>query len=146
MSRVHLLNRREFLGGVFSAGAFVLATTMVSEEAFAAAARVEGGPLWQPSGYVGLEPDGTVVIVTHRSEMGTGIRTGLPMVLADEMDADWKRVRIDQAIGDPKYGTQNTDGSSSIVDFYDSFRQAGATARVMLERAAASKWGVPATE
>jgi isoquinoline 1-oxidoreductase beta subunit len=78
--------------------------------------------------------------------MGTGIRTSLPMVLADELEADWKRVRIEQAIGDRKYGSQNTDGSNSIVGFYQPFRQAGATARTMLESAAASKWGVPASE
>ena len=87
-----------------------------------------------------------MIIVAHRSEMGTGIRTALPMVVADELDADWKRVRIEQAIGDPKYGDQNTDGSCSIRDFYDALRQAGATARLMLERAAAAKWDVPVAE
>jgi isoquinoline 1-oxidoreductase beta subunit len=78
--------------------------------------------------------------------MGTGIRTALPMVAADELDADWQRVRIEQAIGDHKYGDQNTDGSKSIRDFYDALRQAGATARLMLERAAAATWGVPVAE
>jgi isoquinoline 1-oxidoreductase beta subunit len=101
---------------------------------------------FHPSVYVGIQPDGQVIIVVHRSEMGTGIRTSLPMVLADELEADWKRVRIEQAIGDRKYGSQNTDGSNSIVGFYQPFRQAGATARTMLESAAASKWGVPASE
>jgi len=78
--------------------------------------------------------------------MGTGIRTSLPMVVADELEADWKRVKIEQATGDAKYGNQDTDGSESIRDFYEPMRQAGATARVMLESAAASKWGVPASE
>ena len=75
-----------------------------------------------PSVYLGIEPDGTVFIVTHRSEMGTGIRTSLPLVAADELDADWGRVRIEQGIGDTSYGDQNTDGSRSIRDFYDAFR------------------------
>jgi isoquinoline 1-oxidoreductase beta subunit len=66
--------------------------------------------------------------------------------LADELDADWKRVKIEQALGNVKYGSQNTDGSCSIRDFYDAFREAGATARLMLERAAAEKWGVSAAE
>src|SRR5204863_587776 len=70
----------------------------------------------------------------------------LPVVLAEELDADWKRVTLEQAIGDPKYGSQNTDGSCSIRDFYGTFREAGATARIMLERAAAAKWGVPTGE
>ena len=67
-------------------------------------------------------------------------------MLADELEADWKRVHIEQAIGDRKYGSQNTDGSVSIRHFYQPFREAGATARTMLESAAAAKWGVPASE
>src|SRR6185369_12149213 len=101
---------------------------------------------WHPGVYLGIEPDGTVIIVAHRSEMGTGIRTALPMVAADELEADWSRVRIEQAIGDARYGDQNTDGSKSIRDFYLPLRRAGATARLMLERAAAEKWGVPVAE
>ena len=102
---------------------------------------------WHPSVYLGLEPDGTVIIVAHRSEMGTGIRSALPMVVADELDADWKRVKVEQAIGDVKYGSQNTDGSNSIRSFYEPMREAGATARLMLERAAAAEVGrVPASE
>jgi len=68
------------------------------------------------------------------------------MVVADEMEADWNRVRIEQALGDKKYGSQNTDGSCSIRDFYDLMRQTGATARFMLEKAAADQWKVSATE
>ena len=105
-----------------------------------------GDATWQPSVYLGLEPDGRVIIIAHRSEMGTGIRTALPMIVAEELDADWARVKIEQAIGDAKYGSQDTDGSESIRDFYDPMREAGATARTMLESAAASKWGVPASE
>ena len=78
--------------------------------------------------------------------MGTGIRTSLPMVAADELDADWARVKIVQGIGDARYGDQNTDGSKSIRDFFDAFRQAGASARAMLIQAAAAQWGVPAAE
>ena len=75
------------------------------------------GATLHPSVFLGIDTDGTVFIVTHRSEMGTGIRTSLPLVAADELDADWKRVKIEQAIGDPRYGDQNTDGSHSIRDF-----------------------------
>ena len=151
MSEIQVIHRRGFLGGLFSAGAFVLGVSPVAagRAALAQAAPGDGtvdGAHWHPSVYVGLETNGQVIIVTHRSEMGTGIRTSLPMVLADELEADWNRVKIQQAIGDKRYGSQNTDGSSSIVDFYDAFRQAGATARLMLERAAAAQWGVPAAE
>lgn len=143
MSTIYVVSRRGFLEGVMSAGALVLGVQLAPKNLDAADA---DNAAFHPSVYVGIQPDGQVIIVVHRSEMGTGIRTSLPMVLADELEADWKRVRIEQAIGDRKYGSQNTDGSNSIVGFYQPFRQAGATARTMLESAAASKWGVPASE
>ena len=94
-----------------------------------------------------IDETGLVTIVAHRSEMGTGIKTGLPMVLADELEADWSRVKVVQAQGDPKYGDQNTDGSRSMRQFYQPMRMAGATARQMLETAAAQVWNVdPAGE
>ncbi len=92
MSDVTVVNRRGFLGTVFSAGAFVLATRVLPGDLDAAQTVDESA--WHPSVYLGLEPDGRVIIVAHRSEMGTGIRTSLPMVVADEMEADWKRVKI----------------------------------------------------
>ncbi len=149
MSRIELITRRTFLGGMFSAGALVLGArllpdTWAANEASTSTSAATAA--WTPSVYLGLEPDGTVIIVAHRSEMGTGIRTGLPMVVADELEADWKRVRIEQAIGDKKYGSQNTDGSCSIRDFYDAMREAGATARLMLEIAASETWNVPVGE
>jgi isoquinoline 1-oxidoreductase beta subunit len=140
---ITVVSRRGFLGGAFSAGALVLAGRLASQDAQAA---TTGDATWQPSVYLGLEPDGRVIIIAHRSEMGTGIRTALPMIVAEELEADWTRVKIEQAIGDAKYGSQDTDGSESIRDFYDPMREAGASARMMLESAAASKWGVPASE
>ena len=148
MNRVELVTRRAFLGGVFSAGALVLGTRLLPHNALAATESASGadGAAWHPSVYLGIDTDGTVIVVAHRSEMGTGIRTGLPMIVADELDADWAKVKVEQALGDVKYGSQNTDGSCSIRDFGDAMREAGATARLMLERAAAAKWGVPAEE
>lgn len=144
MNRIRVVSRRGFLGNVFSAGALVLAARVLPEDA--EAAETVDTSAWHPSVYLGLEPDGRVIIVAHRSEMGTGIRTALPMVVADELDCDWKRVKIEQGIGDAKYGSQNTDGSNSIRGFYEPMRQAGAAARMMLESAAASKWSVPVAE
>ena len=150
MSAIDNVSRREFLGGVFSTGAFVLAAQVFPESAWAQAparfrTQAEAAPL-NPSVYLGIRPDGAVFIVTHRSEMGTGIRTTLPKVAADELEADWSRVTIEQGIGDPRYGDQNTDGSRSIRDFYEAFRHAGATARSMLVSAAAAQWAVPESE
>lgn len=150
MNRIDLVTRRTFLGGVFTAGAFVLSARLLPLDALASSgggsATAADNAAWNPSVYLGIETDGTVIVVAHRSEMGTGIRTGLPMIVADELDADWARVKVEQAIGDAKYGSQNTDGSCSIRDFADAMRDAGASARMMLERAAAAKWGVPAEE
>jgi len=134
------VDRRGFLGSIFSAGALVLGASVISADATASPAS------WQPSVYLGFEPNGQIVITAHRSEMGTGSRTSLPLVVADELDVDWKMVRVEQAVGDTRYGSQNTDGSCSVRDFVDAMHQAGATARLMLERAAAQKWGVPASE
>jgi len=143
------LSRRQFLNGVLSTGAFVVAARLLPETMYAQEpvfrTKADTAAL-HPSVYLGIEPDGTVFIVTHRSEMGTGIRTSLPLVAADELDADWSRVKIEQGTGDARYGDQNTDGSRSIRDFYDAFRQAGASAKTMLISAAATQWSVPASD
>jgi isoquinoline 1-oxidoreductase beta subunit len=151
MSVIENVSRRNFLVCVLSAGAFELAARIVPGRAWAqtpvpvARTRADAA-LLNPSVYLGIEADGTVFIVTHRSEMGTGIRTTLPMIAADELDADWSRVRIEQGVGDERYGDQNTDGSRSIRDFYDGFRRAGASARLMLLNAAAAQLGVPVSQ
>ncbi len=101
---------------------------------------------FKPNVFVGLNDAGDVFIVCSRSEMGQGIRTGMPPVIADELEADWNRVHVIQADGDAKYGDQNTDGSRSVRNHFTEWRQAGATARAMLVAAAAQTWGVPAFE
>ncbi len=100
-----------------------------------------------PAAYLRLDDTGTVTVICHRSEMGQGIRTSVAMIVADELDADWSRVKVEQALGDEKtYGSQNTDGSRSIRDFYTALRQAGATGRALLEAAAAKQWNVAVSE
>jgi isoquinoline 1-oxidoreductase beta subunit len=150
MNRIENVSRRGFLKGALASGAFVLGMQVLPKFA-----RAESAPainttisdaVFRPDIFVGIQADGTVTIIAHRSEMGTGIRTTLPLVLADELDADWKRVTVEQAIGDTRYGSQDTDGSHSIRDFFDVMRQAGATARLMLVQAAAAQWNVPASE
>jgi len=140
------VSRRHFLGDIFTAGAFVVSARLLPFAAEHEQARTAAARLWEPSVYLGIEPGGAVKIVAHRSEMGTGARTCLPMIVADELEADWSRVTIVQALGDVKYGSQNTDGSCSVRDFYQALRTAGASARNMLEIAAASKWGVAVEE
>jgi isoquinoline 1-oxidoreductase subunit beta len=150
MHRIEHVTRRTFLAHLVSSSAFVLGARAGAFDFNGAstAESVSGADhaAWNPNVYLGIEPDGKIILITHRSEMGTGARSVLPVVMVEELDADWQRVTLEQAIGDPKYGSQNTDGSCSIRDFYDAFREAGATARIMLERAAAAKWGVPTGE
>ena len=150
MSTIENVSRRRFLtGGIIAAGALVLGVRYYEKlstgDKLPHDTNADHAKL-HPSVYLGIDPDGTVWIVASRSEMGTTSRTTLPLVVADELDADWKRVKIEQAIADKRYGDQNTDGSHSIRSYYDAMREAGATARFMLIQAAAKQWGVPVTE
>lgn len=137
-------SRRAFLSSL-TAGSFVIAAGLHSSSLLA---NVSSATVldFEPDLFLSIAPDGAVTILAHRSEMGTGIRTALPMVVADELGASWERVSIDQAIGDSQLGSQNTDGSRSVRRFYKRMRVAGATARTMLERAAAKRWGVDPSE
>jgi isoquinoline 1-oxidoreductase beta subunit len=150
MSQIENVSRRRFLKGAFGAGALILAVRYLPPmllHGHATAGQSDADrAAFHPNLFVGIQLDGTVYIVAHRSEMGTTIRTSLPLVLADELDADWKRVKIDQAIGDKRYGDQNTDGSQSVRRFYDTMRECGAAARWMLIQAAAEHWNVAASE
>lgn len=95
--------------------------------------------------FIQVTPDNVVTIWVTRSDMGQDVRTTLPMIVAEEMDADWANVKIRQAHFDPKFGRQGTGGSSSIRSLWTPLREAGATARAMFVGAAAAKWGVDAT-
>ncbi len=149
------------MGGGFSpsrrrwlkAGGLLLAVsaggTLWAEEAGKryGADSLPGGVVEEPLVFVGIAADGTVTIVAHRPEMGTGIRTSLPMVVADEMNADWARVKVVQADADEaRYGSQNVDGSRSMRHFLQPMRRVGAAMRHMLEASAAAHWQVPAQE
>jgi isoquinoline 1-oxidoreductase subunit beta len=141
-----MVDRRAFIAGL---GGLVLVAS-VSRIAKAADAPkygadgMEHGWRDDPLLFVAIGEDGIVTVVVHRSEMGQGIRTGLPIVVADELDADWSKVRVTQAPGDEeKFGNQDTDGSRSMRHHFDPMRRVGAAARTMLEAAAAATWNVP---
>ena len=146
------LSRRAFLAGL-GAG---LAVGVMPRVARADEPSGHGGKAAPPKDQdrAGLDPhvlihialDGTTTIICHRSEMGQGIRSSLPVLIGDEIGADPARVVVRQAEGDKKYGDQNTDGSTSIRKQYEDLRKAGAAARMMLIAAAAKRWKVkPAT-
>ena len=99
--------------------------------------------VFSPNAYVRIAPDNKITIVVARSEMGQGVRTALPMILAEELEADWKQIVIEQAGASTLYGDQTTGGSASVRTTWDPMRKAGAAAREMLISAAALTWGVP---
>jgi isoquinoline 1-oxidoreductase beta subunit len=140
-------SRRDFVKLLSLGGLVLVAGVGGVRRLDAAGSRSLTAEPWEPHAYIRIADDGMVTIVCHRSEMGQGIRTTMPMIIADEMEADWSRCRVEQAVGDEKkYGSQNTDGSTSIRDFLSKYREAGATVRALLEDAAAKEWGVAVTE
>lgn len=134
-------SRRQVLQ-LLSAGGLVLVAGVPGVSRVDAAQPRKAGSAWSPMVYVSIEPSGLVTIICHRSEMGQGIRSTIPYIIADELEADFARCRLQQADGDEKYGSQNTDGSTSIRDFLPQYRETGATLRLLLEQAAAKHWGV----
>jgi len=150
VTKVENVSRRNVLKGLGIAGSFVLAAPIMSRPAFAyetGAGKMPHGVVVDPKVFVAIAPDGIVTIIAHRSEMGTGVRTSLPLIVAEEMEADWNKVKVQQAHGDEvRYGNQDTDGSRSTRHYLIPMRQIGAAARTMLESAAAKRLGVPVME
>jgi isoquinoline 1-oxidoreductase beta subunit len=142
-TKIENVSRRRFLQAGLAGGVFVLAAKFVPEALYSVHAdEGETKQPFQPGLWMSIAPDGTVTIVAHRSEMGCGSRTALPLIVTDELDADWSKVKIEQAIGDPRYGDQDTDGSHSVRSNFELMRQVGAAGRAMLITAAAQQWNV----
>jgi isoquinoline 1-oxidoreductase beta subunit len=142
MTPIFQVTRRDFLAQLgIGAGALVLGTSLPGISA--AAVNAQPNPSAAALGYfVSLSPDGAVNIICHRMEMGQGINTSVPQIIADEMEADWSRVTVSLGKADARYGDQSTGGSASIRKFFTHIRQMGAIARDMLEQAAANRWKV----
>jgi isoquinoline 1-oxidoreductase beta subunit len=108
-------------------------------------------PKDEPNAWLQIAPDETVTLRVAHSEMGQGVYTALPMLIAEELEVDWRKVRAEMAPADPIYnnrlfGAQGTGGSTSVRESYEPLRRIGAQAREMLREAAAQRWGVPAAE
>lgn len=144
--------RRQFIKASLAGAGLTLAVSlgplggrvMTLEEA-------EARGVFSPSAWVKVTPDNYVTVVVNKSEMGQGTYTALPMILAGEMNADWKRVRIEPAPAgnrykDPAWGMQLTGGSTSVRHMYRPLREAGAAARQMLVKAASERWSIPEGE
>lgn len=148
MKHIENVSRRGFLKTLgISSTALVLGVQLPSMLIIPKAlAGVIAADKFSPNVYVQIGSDNIVSIVVHRSEMGQGIRTSIPMIVADELGADWQQITVVQGLGDKKYGSQNTDGSRSVRRFYQPLREAGAAARMMLQQAAAKQWQVDVSE
>ena len=131
------LSRREFVAAGVAAGAGLVIGFYLPHKS---GSQQES---FSPNAYLRITPDNKITIVVARSEMGQGVRTALPMILAEELEADWKLIEIEQAGASTLYGDQTTGGSASIRTTWDPMRKAGASAREMLISAAALTWNVP---
>ncbi|HEX5053344.1 MAG TPA: xanthine dehydrogenase family protein molybdopterin-binding subunit [Planctomycetota bacterium] len=147
------LSRRAFLRVTATAAGGMLVAVQLPARGKRAGDGPAGGPPadFAPNAFVRIAADGKVTVIVNKSEMGQGISTSLPMVLAEELDADWQKVGfefapVDPVYAHPGYGIQMTGGSTSTMAMTEPMRQAGAVARAMLVAAAAQKWRVPAAE
>ena len=145
------LSRRDFIrvstlaGGGFALGLYLKSGPAAWAQT-AAAPAANAAPAFAPNAFIKITPDGLVTLVAKNPEAGQGVKTSLPMILAEELGADFSQVRIEYGKLDPRLGPQFAGGSLSTPMNYQSLRKAGATARTMLIRAAAETWGVPAGE
>ena len=140
------ISRRQFVAVSAGTGAALVLGFSTLDALTAKVAPGEPGPGgWTPNLWLSVDPDGTVTLQSAKSEMGQGVWTAMPMIVAEELDADWSKVRVERAPTNGKYNT-GTGGSTSTRTSYMPLRKAGATARAMLVAAAAARWGVPASE
>ncbi len=142
-------NRRSFLKLTGVAGGGLVLAFWMGDEAVALAGEspVAGGKAFVPNAFLRLAEDGTITLLNKNPEIGQGIKTAFPMIIAEELDADWAHVQVEQSpINSRVYGRQAAGGSRSIPTSWDQLRQAGAVGCAMLVAAAAQEWNVPATE
>lgn len=145
--RFQMTRRRMILGGTLAGGALVVGYTATHPMQAAGAILSGGGPAPEESAFgsfIRIGPDGWVTVVNKQQELGQGIHAGMAAMIAEELDADWDRVRVVSAHANFRaYGPQITAGSRSIATNWDLMRDAGATARAMFVAAAAMRWSVP---
>lgn len=154
MSNAATTSRRKFIlaSGAVVGGSLVLGFTVPARGAQLpnAAAPAGAGPDFRPNAFLRIAPDNTIIVSVGVSEMGQGVRTAIPQLIAEELDADWSNVRVEQTGADDRFknpvmGMQATGGSTTVRAFWEPMRRAGATARAMLVTAAAAEWGADAS-
>src|SRR5882762_230695 len=136
------VSRRDFLKASAAGAGFVL-TFRIAGGAMSAA---EAAGAWEPNTVFTIDPSGIITVHITKSEMGQGVGTALAQIVAEELEADWKDIRVDYPTSDPKYGLMITGGSWSVNWTFDTLSRAGAAARMALVDAAAQYWKVPPEE
>lgn len=145
------ITRREFLRKSLAGAGMTIAISITPFESRLFSAEEMKKDLFRPNAWIQISPDNIVTFVVNKSEMGQGVYTSLPMILADELEADWKQLRIQPAPAqdeykDPGFGMQLTGGSTSVRHMFEPLRKAAAAAREMLVTAAAKEWGISVSE
>jgi len=140
------VDRRAFLKVSAVAGGGLMISAYFEPVADLLAQGRPPAPPLVPNAFITIARDGTVTIIGKNPEIGQGIKTALPMLIAEELDVDWNTVTVEQGDLDAKYGQQSAGGSTAVPGNYDLMRRVGAGARHMLVAAAAATWGVPASE
>ncbi len=151
MTTIIKITRRDFLKtGALVGGGLILGIHLPVRDSFSETPKQPAVPI-VPNAFIRIGADDTVTIIVNHSEMGQGVYTSLPMLVAEELEADWAKIRVESAPVDPVYnhtvfGMQTTGGSSSVWSEYDRLRMVGAAAREMLITAAANLWKVSETK
>jgi isoquinoline 1-oxidoreductase beta subunit len=143
-----VLDRRAFLKVSALAGGGLVVAAYLDPAELLGQGRQGGAPApaLQPNAFITIHPDGKVTIIGKNPEIGQGIKTTLPMLIAEELDVDWSAVTVQQGDLDARYGNQSAGGSTAVPGHWNSMRQIGGAMRAMLVSAAAAQWGVPETE
>jgi isoquinoline 1-oxidoreductase beta subunit len=141
MSNLQKQTRREFIKIFSLSGTGLLLASYVPLNEFLINEGDEP-KIFSPSAFIKIDSDGVVTVFVPKSEMGQGVFTSLPMLVAEELEVDWEKIKIENAYADKKFGSQGTGGSTSIRRTWEPLRVAGATAKTMLITAAATKWGI----
>ncbi len=145
-------SRREFFKDTAAlVGGLVIGFYLPMRGGRAFAADAPPKPVYPPNAFIHISADNSITIVVNKSEMGQGVFTSLPMLIAEELEADWSRIRVESApvaavYNHTGFGMQLTGGSTSIASSWQQLRRVGASARLLLIRAAAQQWGVPPSE
>src|SRR5947207_10466696 len=148
MAMTQTVDRRTFLKVSATAGGGLMVGGYLQNLIDADRTAVAAAGIFEPNIWLRIAPDDTVTIMLSQLEMGQGVMTSMPMLVAEELDADWKKIKTEWTPADAKYGNPNfggaqlTAGSNSVRGMWKLLRTAGGTARVMLVSAAAATWGV----